>query len=44
MENIEITTILRRLQSVSSIGNDYLEAGIGAVLKNLCKFTGKHLC
>ena len=34
MENIEITTKLPRLQSVSSIDNDYLEAATGAVLKN----------
>ena len=34
MENIEIATKLSRLQSVSSIDNDYLEAATGAVLKN----------
>ena len=34
MGNIEITTKLSRLQSVSSIDNDYLEAATGAVLKN----------
>ena len=34
MENIEITTKLPRLHSVSSIDNDYLEAATGAVLKN----------
>ena len=35
MENTEITTKLPRLQSVSSIDNDYLEAATGAVLKNV---------
>ena len=34
MENIEITTKLPRLRSVSSIDNDYLETATGAVLKN----------
>ena len=34
MENIEITTKLSRLQSVSSIDNDSLEAATGGVLKN----------
>ena len=34
-KNIEITTKLPRLQSVSSIDNDYLEAATGAVLKNI---------
>ena len=34
MENIEITTKLSRLQSVSSIENDYLEVATGSVLKN----------
>ena len=33
MGNIEITTKLSRLKSVSSIGNDYLEAATGGVLK-----------
>ena len=46
MGNIEITTKLSRLKSVSSIDNDYLEAvtGAGGVLKNFVIFTGKHLC
>ena len=34
MENTEITTKLPRLQSVSSIDNNYLEAATGATLKN----------
>ena len=42
MGNIEITTKLSRLKSVSSI--DYLEAVTGGVLKNFVIFTGKHLC
>ena len=44
MGNIEITTKLSRLKSVSSIDNDYLEAVTGGVLKNFVIFTGKHLC
>ena len=43
MGNIEITTKLSRLKSVSSIDDDYLEAA-GGVLKNFVIFTGKHLC
>ena len=43
MGNIEITTKLSRLKSVSSIDNDYLEAVTGGVLKNFVIFTGKHL-
>ena len=43
MGNIEITTKLSRLKSVSSIEDDYLEAA-GGVLKNFVIFTGKHLC
>ena len=34
MGNIEITTKLSRLKSVSSIDNDYLEAATGGVPKN----------
>ena len=34
MKNIEITTKLPRLQSASSIDNDYLEAATGVALKN----------
>ena len=34
MGNIEITTKLSRLQSVSSSDDDYLEAATGGVLKN----------
>ena len=41
MENIEITTKLPRLQSVSSIDNDYLEAATGAVLKNFVNLQEK---
>ena len=44
MGNIEITTKLSRLKSVSSIDGDYLEAATGSVLKNFVIFTGKHLC
>ena len=44
MGNIETTTNLSRLKSVSSIDNDYLEAVTGRVLKNFVIFTGKHLC
>ena len=44
MGNIEITTKLSRLKSVSSIDDDYLEAATGRVLKNFVIFTGKHLC
>ena len=44
MGNIEITTKLCRLKSVSSIDDDYLEAATGGVLKNFVIFTGKHLC
>ena len=44
MGNIEITTKLSRLKSVSSIDDDYLEAAPGGVLKNFVIFTGKHLC
>ena len=43
MGNIEITTKLCRLKSVSSIDDDYLEAATGGVLKNFVIFTGKHL-
>ena len=35
MGNIEITTKLSRLKSVSSIDDDYLEAVTGGVLKIL---------
>ena len=34
MGNIEITTKLFRLQSVSSIDDDFLEAATGGALKN----------
>ena len=44
MENIEITTKLSRLESVSSIDDDYLEGPTGGVLKSFVIFTGKHLC
>ena len=44
MGNIEITTKLSRLKSVSSIDDDYLEAATGGVLKNFKIFTRKHLC
>ena len=44
MGNIEITTKLSRLKSVSSTDDDYLEAATGGVLKNFVIFTGKHLC
>ena len=44
MGNIEITTKLSRLKSVSSIDDDYFEATTGGVLKNFVIFTGKHLC
>ena len=44
MGNIEITKKLSRLNSVSSIDDDYLEAATGSVLKNFVIFTGKHLC
>ena len=43
MGNIEITTKLFRLKSVSSTGDDYLEAATGGVLKNFVIFTGKQL-
>ena len=43
MGNIEITTKLFRLKSVSSTGDDYLEAATGDVLKNFIIFTGKQL-
>ena len=43
MGNIEITTKLSRLKSVSSIDDDYLEAATGGVFKNFVIFTGKHL-
>ena len=43
MGNIEITTKLSRLKSVSSIDDDYLEGATGGV-KNFIIFTGKHLC
>ena len=33
MGNIEITTILSRLKSVSSIDDDYLEAATEGILK-----------
>ena len=35
MRNIEITTKLSKLKSVSSIDNDYLEVATGGVLKIL---------
>ena len=44
MGNIEITTKLSRLRSVSSIDDDYLKAATGGVLKNFVTFTEKHLC
>ena len=44
MGNIEITTKLSRLRSVSSIDDDYLEAATQDVLKNFVISTGKHLC
>ena len=44
MGNIEITTKLSRLKSVSSIDNDYLEAVTRGFLKDIVIFTGKHLC
>ena len=44
MGNIEITTKLSRLKSVSSIDYDYLEAVTGGAYKNFVEFTGKHLC
>ena len=40
MGNIEITTKLSRLKSVSSIDKDYLEAVTGGVLKNFVIFIG----
>ena len=43
MGNIEITTKLSRLKSVSSIDDDYLEAATGGVFKKFLIFTGKHL-
>ena len=43
MGNIEITTKLFRLKSVSSIDNYYLEAVTGCVFQNFVIFTGKHL-
>ena len=43
MGNIEITTKLSRLKSVSSIDDGYLEAVIGRVLKTFVIFTGKPL-
>ena len=44
MGNIEITTKLFILKSVSSIDHDYLEAAARGVLKNVAIFTGKLLC
>ena len=44
MGNIEITTKLSRLKSVSSIDDDYLEAATGDAYKNFVIFTVKHLC
>ena len=44
MGNIEITTKLSRLKSVSSIDDDYLEAVTGGFLKNFVIFTGKYRC
>ena len=44
MGNVEITTKLLRLKSVSSIDDDDLEAATGGVLKNFVILTGKHLC
>ena len=43
MGNIEITTKLSRLKSVSSTDDDYLEAATGGALKNFVIFTGKQL-
>ena len=44
MGNIEITTKLSRLKSVSSIDDDYLEAVTGGFLTNFVIFTGKYRC
>ena len=44
MGNIEISTKLSRLKSVSSVDDDYLEAASGGVPKNFVLFTGKYLC
>ena len=44
MGNIEITTKLSRLKSVSSIDDDYLEAATGGILKNFVIFAGKLKC
>ena len=44
MGNIEITTKLSRLKSLSSIDDDYLEAVTGGALKNFVRFAEKHLC
>ena len=43
MGKIVITSKLSRLKSVYSIGDAYLEAATGGVLKNFAIFTGKHL-
>ena len=43
MGNIEITTKLSRLRSVSSIDDDYLKAATGGALKKFVIFTEKHL-
>ena len=40
MGNIEITTKLSRLKSISSIDDDYSEAATRGVLKNFGIFTG----
>ena len=44
MGDIEITTKVSRLKSVSSIDYYYLEAVTGGALKDFVIFTGKHLC
>ena len=44
MGNIEITTKLSRVTSVSNIDDDYLEAVTGGALKNNVIFIRKHLC
>ena len=44
MANIEITTKLSTLKSVSSIDDDYSEAVTEDILKNVVIFTAKHLC
>ena len=50
MGNIEITTKFSKLESISTIEDNYLEAATGgffikkAALKNFAIFTGKQLC